>query len=384
MSEAASLPSIGLLFAEPDDFVLPVEAAELVFSGSEVTLVGVPASPAPLPHLGLLGGTSGVDIGSVTLDVTPAALALAGQAVSVGVLPLITTTTLPDGQLDIAYSETLTADNGPVAWAVSSGALPSWASLDASTGVLSGTPDIPDLASFSISATNSVGTAVQAYTLLVPNEVSGGGEIEVFVEVEPAALVFTPQEVSFAGTALSNTYVPVDAAELSFNGQHVDVYPGFPLEPATLTFTGQDVTTTQTVNSSIGLAVEPATLSFAGQSVVQKATLVLSEATLALTASDVTLAPKLTVQHGTLVLGKPEVDMFQQVPPGETLTVEPGELSFVGAEPAFNTAIEIEQGGLSLTPKDATMTLRFPADSGEWLHIQTTTANVWVRVETRD
>jgi hypothetical protein len=59
------------------------------------------------------------------------------------VTPLsVTTTTLPGGQVGVAYSQTLTASGGttPYTWAVSSGTLPAGLSLAQSTGVVSGTP----------------------------------------------------------------------------------------------------------------------------------------------------------------------------------------------------------------------------------------------------
>ena len=59
------------------------------------------------------------------------------------VAPLsIGTTTLPNGQVGNSYSATLTASGGttPLSWSVSSGALPSGLSLNASSGVIAGTP----------------------------------------------------------------------------------------------------------------------------------------------------------------------------------------------------------------------------------------------------
>jgi hypothetical protein len=54
----------------------------------------------------------------------------------------IRTTSLPSGQLGIAYSATLTATGGtpPYGWTLTSGTLPAGLTLNASTGVISGTP----------------------------------------------------------------------------------------------------------------------------------------------------------------------------------------------------------------------------------------------------
>jgi len=59
--------------------------------------------------------------------------------------PVISTTTLPNGQVGVAYSATLTATGGtsPYTWSLTSGALPAGLTLNASTGVISGTPTSP-------------------------------------------------------------------------------------------------------------------------------------------------------------------------------------------------------------------------------------------------
>jgi hypothetical protein len=75
-----------------------------------------------------------------------------------GVQPLnITTTSLPDGDAGVFYSETLQATGGvtPYSWAVISGALPSGLSLNSSTGEISGTPDTGETANFTVEVTDS-------------------------------------------------------------------------------------------------------------------------------------------------------------------------------------------------------------------------------------
>ena len=55
----------------------------------------------------------------------------------------VTTTSLPGGTVGAAYSSTLAATGGSgtyTHWALSSGTLPSWATLNSSSGVISGTP----------------------------------------------------------------------------------------------------------------------------------------------------------------------------------------------------------------------------------------------------
>lgn len=90
--------------------------------------------------------------------------------------PAVTTTTLPDGNVGTAYDQTLTAAGGatPYTWAVTAGALPSWASLDTSTGEITGTPDVTGTSSFTVQVTDSAAAAAtQALTVTADPPVSG-------------------------------------------------------------------------------------------------------------------------------------------------------------------------------------------------------------------
>ena len=69
----------------------------------------------------------------------------ATRALSIVVNPAtltITTTSLPNGTVGTAYSQTLAATGGatPYTWSVYSGSLPAGLSLGSSTGTISGTP----------------------------------------------------------------------------------------------------------------------------------------------------------------------------------------------------------------------------------------------------
>lgn len=72
--------------------------------------------------------------------------------------PVIATTTLPKGTKGKAYTATLkTADNRAGTWAVQSGALPAGLTLNATTGVISGTPTTNGKASFVIRFRDAAG-----------------------------------------------------------------------------------------------------------------------------------------------------------------------------------------------------------------------------------
>ena len=81
----------------------------------------------------------------------------------------VTTTSLPAAATGLAYSQTLAAANGtsPYTWSVSSGALPSWASLNTSTGAITGTPSAGQGGStFTVEVTdNASHTATQSLTI---------------------------------------------------------------------------------------------------------------------------------------------------------------------------------------------------------------------------
>jgi len=71
--------------------------------------------------------------------------------------PNITTTSLPDGTVSIAYSQTLTATGGttPYTWIISSGSLPAGLSLNSSTGEISGTPTSTGTSNFTVKVVDS-------------------------------------------------------------------------------------------------------------------------------------------------------------------------------------------------------------------------------------
>lgn len=75
------------------------------------------------------------------------------------VVPLVLTATLPDGVVDEAYSGTLSATGGasPYTYSVSSGALPTGLTLNASTGAVTGTPTVEDVFSVTVMVTDNSG-----------------------------------------------------------------------------------------------------------------------------------------------------------------------------------------------------------------------------------
>ena len=130
--------------------------AGLNLSGSSGAIAGTPTA----------AGSS-----SFTVTVTDTASNSATQALTIKIAPLslrIVTGSLPDGQVGVAYSQTLQASGGTgsLTWSVSSGTLPAGLNLNASSGLISGTPTTAGPSTFAIKVTDTAsGSATQSYSV---------------------------------------------------------------------------------------------------------------------------------------------------------------------------------------------------------------------------
>src|SRR5262245_4827215 len=93
---------------------------------------------------------------------TTAVLFISAPDLSAQPLSITTASPLPAGVRGTPYSLTLAATGGtkPYTWSVLSGALPAGVSLNASSGVISGTPTVAGTASFTIRVASSGTTEV--------------------------------------------------------------------------------------------------------------------------------------------------------------------------------------------------------------------------------
>lgn len=132
---------------------------------------------------------------------------------SVKYTPTITTTSLSNGTAEAAYSTTLLADGtAPITWSVTNGFLPEGLSLDAGTGVISGTPTAEGGSTFTVEAANDYGSDSREFTLSIDKPVV----IPVTgVKLDKTSL--TLQETDSA--TLTATVEPADAANKGLTWQ---------------------------------------------------------------------------------------------------------------------------------------------------------------------
>lgn len=153
----------------------------------------------------------------------------------------ITTTSLPDGAIGTVYSQTLAAVNGtaPYTWSVISGAFPPGLTLNTSTGVISGTPTVPGLASFTVQCTDSTGgtpeTDQQPLTINIPS--SG---ITVTTATLPQAIAGDAYSATLtaSGGVPPYTWAVLDTSNSNETGGTGSLPAGFTLNASTGAVTG--------------------------------------------------------------------------------------------------------------------------------------------------
>jgi hypothetical protein len=151
-----------------------------------------------LSTTGIISGTpTAVGTFNFTVQATNSA-GNATKALSItinGVAPVITTTTLPNGTIDMAYNQTLTATGTqPITWSVIGGSLPTNLTL-LTAGVISGTPTAVGTFNFTVQASNSTGNVTKALSITI------NGVAPVITTITlPSGIVGTTYSTQLAAT----------------------------------------------------------------------------------------------------------------------------------------------------------------------------------------
>jgi hypothetical protein len=148
-----------------------------------VTQGTLPAGLALNNSTGLISGTPTTAVTSnFTVQAadssTPQQLAPKALSITVNVAPLaITTTTLSNATVGIAYNATLQSSGGtpPVTWAVTVGLLPAGLTLNTSTGAITGSPTTAGTSNFTVKATDSATPTAQTATQALSITVNASG-----------------------------------------------------------------------------------------------------------------------------------------------------------------------------------------------------------------
>jgi hypothetical protein len=127
-------------------------------------------------------GTSNFTV-QVTDSQAPADTATKALSITIPADLSVTTSSLPNGTVGTAYSQTLAAAGGvtPYSWSLASGSLPAGLSLS-SGGVISGTPSATGTSSFTVQVTDSQSPADTATRALSITITSGGGSFNVTLQ----------------------------------------------------------------------------------------------------------------------------------------------------------------------------------------------------------
>jgi len=143
--------------------------------GWAVTAGALPAGVTLAPSTGILAGTptaSGAFNFTVTATDSLTQIGTRAYSLTINGVLAITPNSLPNGTINTAYSQQLSATGGTgaIAWAVTAGALPAGVTLAPSTGILAGTPTASGAFNFTVTATDSLTQlGSQAYTLTIAN-----------------------------------------------------------------------------------------------------------------------------------------------------------------------------------------------------------------------
>ncbi|MBY4212922.1 putative Ig domain-containing protein [Rhodococcus fascians] len=153
--------------------VLGTSGGDMTIDRSDIVEGNLPLAGAYLPTPSSLDA----QLASLMLD-SSSALRQAISALVSPTAPAITTSSVPNPSVGVAYTATLAATGtAPITWAISSGALPAGLSLSTG-GVISGTPTASGSFSVTVSATNSAGTVTRVLAMTVVADAAASWTID--------------------------------------------------------------------------------------------------------------------------------------------------------------------------------------------------------------
>ena len=177
MFRAGSTPTLTGIALTPASASIPVGSSQQFTAtgsysdGSTQNITNIVAWTSSNPAVASVssaGLASAVSAGTTLITATQASVS-GSSTFTVQAAPLaITTTTLPTGVVATAYSSTLAASGGtkPYAWTRTAGALPSGLTLNASTGIITGTPSVTGSFGFTVQVSDSSAPAKTASAAL--------------------------------------------------------------------------------------------------------------------------------------------------------------------------------------------------------------------------
>ncbi len=178
--------------------------------------------------------------------------------------PVISTTALPSGTVQVPYTAALAATGGttPYSWSVVAGSLPPGLALGGSTGAITGTPSASGQYSFTVQVTDSAAspkTATQALSLNI-----AGSPLQITTVTLPAGAVGVNYNATLAATngvppytwSITGGQFPPGLALLASTGQ----ISGTPAQAGAFTFLVQAKDSSgQTASTGFSINIAPAT-----------------------------------------------------------------------------------------------------------------------------
>ena len=195
ITTASPLPTgeVGIAYLE----ILEVSGGSGTYTNWSITSGTLPDGLSLVASFGVILGTpTTAGTTTITVQVTDS---LGGTetkdlSLTIAAPPTITTASpLPNGEVGIAYSETVEASGGSgtyTTWSITSGTLPGGLSLGSSTGVISGTPTIATTTTITVRVTDSLGGI-------------GAGSLSLTIAAPPTITTTSPLPIGEIGIAYS-------------------------------------------------------------------------------------------------------------------------------------------------------------------------------------